>query len=337
MELDVHYYAVYQLARLAGFSLKDAETIAYASQYVDDSTESEPIELDKDQHFDTTRTAHYGLEAFSWNVQKKIYFPFHFLPKNVRRAAPETFTYKTEKAKGKDDELSTMLIKEALSEKNRKFKLVRLGIALHTIADTFSHCGFSGRKHKENDVGKIWHAKSNGKWDLQFFESYIHDIAAPDIGHAEADKFPDKPYLKWRYENNGKKIARSNTKNCVECAKFLYSFLKKAHKSNMGVSSDLEKEKPADFKKIKALFEKKDELRKRCGAWKDYSKAPDYEKTKWRKAALKGDVDWDKMSASDFKSHAKKLQGKAGFDDSKWAYFHRGAFKQRNLVIGWLN
>lgn len=61
MELDYHYYAVYQLAKLAGFNLVNAKKIAYASQYVDDSTESDPVEPFSDQHFDTARTAHYGL------------------------------------------------------------------------------------------------------------------------------------------------------------------------------------------------------------------------------------------------------------------------------------
>ena len=34
METDFHYYTVFQLAKLAGFSSKDSNTIAYASQYV---------------------------------------------------------------------------------------------------------------------------------------------------------------------------------------------------------------------------------------------------------------------------------------------------------------
>ena len=61
MQLDYHYYAIYQLAALAGFNSGDAETIAYASQYVDDSTEGDPIVPFPDQHFDTVRTAHYNL------------------------------------------------------------------------------------------------------------------------------------------------------------------------------------------------------------------------------------------------------------------------------------
>lgn len=63
MELDCHYYyyAVFQPAKLAGFNLVNAKIIAYASKYVDDSTESDLVETFSDQHLNTTRTAHYGL------------------------------------------------------------------------------------------------------------------------------------------------------------------------------------------------------------------------------------------------------------------------------------
>ena len=45
MDKDIHYYCVCVLAKAAGFSEADALTIGYASQYVDDSTESEPIQV----------------------------------------------------------------------------------------------------------------------------------------------------------------------------------------------------------------------------------------------------------------------------------------------------
>ncbi len=63
MEVDFHYYCLAVLARTVGFTKKEALTIAYASQYVDDSTESEPIMVG-DILFDSVRTAHYGLDAF---------------------------------------------------------------------------------------------------------------------------------------------------------------------------------------------------------------------------------------------------------------------------------
>ena len=212
MQIDFHYYAIYQLAKLAGFSSDDSNTIAYASQYVDDSTESEPIEPFPDQHFDTVRTAHYNLGAFDWDVQKKIYMPFHFLPTTIRWLSPANFSYCTELAQEDNDSLlANMLLNDAIKETNKRFKLIRIGIAIHTIADTFAHFGFSGRHHDENNVGKIWHAKSGGGWELQYFESYIADMFVPRIGHVEASSYPDYPYLKWRYTNgNGSMRTRNN-------------------------------------------------------------------------------------------------------------------------------
>ncbi len=43
------------------------------------------------------------------------------------------------------------------------------------------------------------------------------------------------------------------------------------------------------------------------------------------------------MSQSKFRDHADRLTGKKGFEISKWAFLHRAAFKQRSLVLGWLN
>ncbi|NIO80757.1 MAG: hypothetical protein GTN53_09110, partial [Candidatus Aminicenantes bacterium] len=144
MQIDFHYYCIFRLAVLAGFSRRDAETIAYASQYVDDSTESEPVEPFPDQRFDAVRTARHNLEAYNWNVQKKVYMPFHFLPGRIRRENPEGFSYMTTL---RTDDLARMIIKDVLDETNRKFMMIRLGVALHAVADTFSHFGFSGRLH----------------------------------------------------------------------------------------------------------------------------------------------------------------------------------------------
>ncbi|MHC4534553.1 MAG: DUF6765 family protein [Planctomycetota bacterium] len=336
MERDYHYYTVYKLAKLAGFNLSDSETIAYASQYVDDSTESNPVEPFPDQHFDTARTAHYGLKAFDWNVQKKIYMPFHFLPMKIRWKSPTKFSYVTKPAKGNNTELATMLIKDAMTETPRRFKLIRLGVALHTIADTFSHFGFSGRHHDENNVGYIWYAKKAGGWDFQTIKSYA-DVFVPRIGHVEAFESPDLPYLKWQYTNNDKKKSeRYNLVYCMKGVKLIYSFLKTAKVPSV-TSADLVHDYPNEFKKIQSLFEQTGSCASRCKRWKKYTNAPDYNKRKWRKEALKGNVNWDKMSRTRQKVHIRRLKGKPGFDTSKWAYFHRAALKQRSLVVGWLN
>jgi hypothetical protein len=338
MQIDFHYYAIYQLAKLAGFSSDDSNTIAYSSQYVDDSTESEPIEPFPDQHFDTVRTAHYNLGAFDWDVQKKIYMPFHFLPTTIRWLSPENFSYCTVPTQEDNDSLlGNMLINDAIKETNKRFKLIRIGIAIHTIADTFAHFGFSGRHHDENNVGDIWHAKSDGGWKLKGFESYIADMFVPRIGHVEASFFPDYPYLKWRYtDGNGTKRTRNNLEYSLNGINYIYRRLK-AIKEPAAPLSDLYQDRPEDYRQIKDLFQKKGDLDSRIQNWKNYTNAPEYNKTTWRKGALIGDVEWDDKSRSERKIQTRRLRGKANFDESKWAYFHRGAHKQRSLVLGWIN
>ena len=68
MQSDFHYYCIGVLARAAGFNRDDALTIAYASQYTDDSTESELIRLELDEgrlRFDPVRTSYTGLETIN--------------------------------------------------------------------------------------------------------------------------------------------------------------------------------------------------------------------------------------------------------------------------------
>ena len=85
MQEDMHYYGTYALARAAGLAVPNAATIAYAAQYVDDSTA-----IDSDAHEDggmfvTTATAHTNTEAMHNAAadhieQRKVWVPFHFFP-----------------------------------------------------------------------------------------------------------------------------------------------------------------------------------------------------------------------------------------------------------------
>ena len=40
MNLDYHYYGTYLAAKIAGYNDSDAKTIAYAAQYVDESSKN---------------------------------------------------------------------------------------------------------------------------------------------------------------------------------------------------------------------------------------------------------------------------------------------------------
>ncbi len=262
-----------------------------------------------------------------------------FLPTTVRWASPETFSYCTERAREDNHaSLAHRLFEDSVRESTRRLKLIRMGVALHTIADTFAHLGFSGRHHDENDVGRIWHARKGGGWKVHFFSSYIADVFVPRIGHVEASSYPDYPYLKWRYtRGDGSRKTRDNLKYSMNGVNYIYNKLK-AVSAPSDSPPNLSQEYPEDFKRIKTLLSKTGDLDHRIQGWKAYTHATAYDKTVWRKAALKGDhVQWDHMSPSQMKVQLEKLKGKAGFDQSKWAYFHRAAMKQRSLVLGWIN
>jgi len=63
MQEDMHYYGTYAMARAAGLEVKHAKIIAYAAQYVDDSTATDS-EVHKDGGmFMTIATAHTNSEA----------------------------------------------------------------------------------------------------------------------------------------------------------------------------------------------------------------------------------------------------------------------------------
>jgi hypothetical protein len=336
MQLDYHYYLVYHLSELAGLTSSQAETVAYASQYVDDSTESEPIEPFPDQKFDTVRTAHYALGAFDWNVQRKIYIPFHYLPSKIRWTDSGRFSYLTEPASFEMNDLSGKLVEYALAEPIPKLKLIRMGVALHTVADTFSHFGFSGRNDGENKVGRIWHAKKDGGWRLKFFQSF-GDIFVPGIGHGQAFENPDLPFLTWRYENSLKvKGTRENMLYCLTGARLIYKFLTRIRNLN-GQRADLETDFPKEYQKINSLLNNSGSTESRCAIWHKYTGAPNYNKIKWRQEALTGDVEWDNMRQNRRKYHIKTLRGKDRFDSTNWACFHRAAHLQRSQVLAWLN
>ncbi|MDI7818097.1 hypothetical protein QMM58_17110, partial [Clostridioides difficile] len=95
MNLDFHYYGTYLAAKIAGYNDSDANTIAYAAQYVDESTKSMILE-DVNFTLPTVQTtlefekyyADFTSWGYKWNLDslneiRKVWIPFHFLPGNL--------------------------------------------------------------------------------------------------------------------------------------------------------------------------------------------------------------------------------------------------------------
>lgn len=331
MEKDLHYYATAVLARAAGFRVEDALTIAYAAQYVDDATEHKPIQVG-DILFDPTCTAHSGIRSFNYQTQKLVFIPFHFLPPKPILSHDSHFITEP------DSPFAHQLIQEALNEKNYRLSLYRLGIALHTYADTFSHSGFSGRQHIENQVYGI-HIHKESKWEKVFWKKILSHIL-PNIGHAEVSVLPDRPFLKWKYTSRIGNIVieKDNTREFLKACQKMYHILLQAKK--------IQPEPIIPWPKIEEkiynlLTFSRENMDYRCEKWREtfeYLFHPYefyYDKHHWRKEALNtndvGEVTWDDFDEKDYKT--LQYQMKRDFYYSDWVYFHTAAAQQRNFVI----
>ena len=154
MQEDMHYYGTYALARAAGLGVNHAKVIAYAAQYVDDSTSSDSEVHQDGGMFEATATAHTNAEAIENAVadhseQRKVWVPFHFFP----GGEGDTLSEKLKCVKdGKlAQEMVANHIRHSVSVKD-EHGLELMGIMAHVYADTFSHYGFSGVSSRGNKV-----------------------------------------------------------------------------------------------------------------------------------------------------------------------------------------
>ena len=229
MQLDMHYYGTYAMARTAGIKPDSAQVIATSAQFVDDNTARGHVEFRDGARIDQEPTAHH-LADFS-NLddrdQRRVWVPFHFLPGNVG----DTYT---ERLKCRiDSPIAQELRDHHLALSDRAFALHLLGITAHVYADTFSHYGFSGvssrgnkvdnssfRFHEEVDnTDEATEELSSDMRDYvtakmaRFFEnrgthgglltninSLVAETASGALGHGSVATLPDRPYLIWSFD-----------------------------------------------------------------------------------------------------------------------------------------
>ena len=363
MQRDFHYYCIAVLGRAAGFNRDDALTIAYASQYTDDSTESDLIRLELDEgdlRFDPVRTSYAGLEtihSLAWSAQKRVWIPFHFLPpKPFNPEESQAFSFITRP----NSIFGQMLLAEAANEplENHSRRLCRIGVAVHTYADSWAHQDFSGRESRqENDVESIYlRNRTTNHWQKLFIENLIFD-ALPFIGHGEAGYFPDLAFQEWKCVVGGERqVGRDNIETFAEAARAIYDQLRPLDKTDSEPPIPWGEIEP----KIRMLLASKDRdprgverytlpayrayqeamMDRRCDRWREefgylFEPKPDkyyYDKEAWRRNAVEGDTGWDEYSEAEW-SLMLPREVKHGFWDSLWVHFHRAALRQRHFVL----
>ena len=253
-----------------------------------------------------------------------------------------------------------LLLAEAAKEplENYRRRLCRIGVALHTYADCWSHQDFSGRESREeNDVETIsLYSRSSEEWDKLGIENLLFD-ALPFIGHAEAGYFPDLAFQEWKCILGGdREVKRDNIETFVEAAQAIYDHLLPMEKADPAPPVPWDEIEP----KVRMLLTNKDRkprgverytmpayraylagmVERRCERWRKefgYLFEPEpkyfhYDKQAWRKRAVEGDTDWDEYSQTEWRQMLPR-KIKEGFWNSLWVNFHRAALRQRHFVL----
>lgn len=353
MNFSFHYATIKFLARLAGFPDGEAQIIAYASQYVDDSTEHRPfyvqnlprihrLRFDKYGRFEPTCTAHYKLDDIlnpSPEVQHKVFIPFHFLPSGLRVGEsrlpptyPDPVITRTPKKPDYSDRdfdwqtqrgsiLARAVLDEALGavkfrHDERERFLIKLGIALHTYADTWAHQGFSGRNcQDENDVQAIKEKRGKNWFEVRSPLMRLLDRTR-FIGHLQAGRYPDRPWHVWDLQKAGRVdwSYRDNSLIFVNAANAIYRQLRKI-RSLEPEGLPLESEHV-----LLRLFKQRIPCPDLFYRWRTLRQ--------WRKAIPSVFFAYDPGLWRDQALHEHQFIG-----DHKYFYFHAEAYVQRQFVL----
>lgn len=274
MQEDMHYYGTYAMARAAGLEVENAQVIAYAAQYVDDSTANDSEQHEDGGMFEATATAHTNSEAIAnaaadYAEQRKVWVPFHFFPGGEGDSLSEKL--KCVKDSKLAQEMVKNHIRHAVAVKD-ECGLQLMGVMAHVYADTFSHYGFSGVSSRENKVdgesfeldvkneemkayimGKFsgFLSKYTPKFLIKNYRNFASkgaSVATGALGHGAVGTYPDRPFLRWKFtytKGNQDSDWRNNHETFLEgCEKIHKAFNEYAKQANLLT-------KAVDFSNIK--------------------------------------------------------------------------------------
>ena len=175
MDLEFHYYMTYLIAIRSGFNKKDANLLAYSSQYIDNNDHIFNISPGTDDHYE-------NYISQTKNITKprkklfRIYPIFHFIPGEVMAKKSRRKDGKLHYLNTTPDNKNANQILDGALESNNIYKI---GLAVHAFADTYAHQNFVGYFESYNHLGGVLQ-KSPAK-----------------VGHASAVHKPDIPNLIW--------------------------------------------------------------------------------------------------------------------------------------------
>ena len=265
MDIDYHYYVIKTLAHAAGFSEEDAQTIAYYSQQVDDFTRYITINVKQKPPAFFTDNGYAGQSMGVWQVKphptgidviqslsdsyrRATLSAFHFIPARplTEIEAGQGFTRADYRCVRADDPRAVLINRimeeavEAVCAQKCEKSLMQLGMALHTYADTYAHCGYSGLDGWENcAVIKKAYNRQTKKEEVPAYERLGYR-ELPHIGHGNTGHVPDictyqidVAMQKDEHDHEmGQHIEIDNLKEFLDCAKVILEYLCRAAKTD---------------------------------------------------------------------------------------------------------
>ncbi|WP_298445210.1 DUF6765 family protein [uncultured Ferrimonas sp.] len=260
MQIDGHHTLTYVAARFAQFDHRQAATIAYASQYVCDATNSGLIRFDNGASYSRLASANKMLDrrSLSAMAENLTWLPLYYLPGNGGQPAgvdPDGgFVQKL--ICQPDSPVARAMLADCIANQDTPSGLHRLGISMHALADSFSHQGFAGVSHEVNVVEEVEAEDQN--WVESFTDRLSSFFLAEGfpLGHAAALNNPDKPYLTWRYQNGfGELIERDNVQIFTEAANVMCKAMQAYRQGDVSVNLDAQPGIPSkDLHTIKLML-----------------------------------------------------------------------------------
>lgn len=250
MSINFHYFLIKTLAIEAGFGEKDSQKIASYSQFVNDYDLKAPIYISNVPNY-AKHLVSFGLfypvtTGFSSRLdittlmlernQRNIAVPFHFQPMKSLNKINSRLNYRVKAYKYDDKSILDELLddeKKSYFESNNNIQLIRIGLLLHILVDSYAHQNFSGFWNWENH-SKLLKVYDNIN-DKDITELYNPELnyKLPSIGHTNVNYALDESNISLEYvmklnvsDNYSHSYIRNNTKEFLTCSLEILNYLR---------------------------------------------------------------------------------------------------------------